>query len=825
MNLENYTRLLSRNDGEQKYFTTPWGGLVLKNITDSGALVKYASLKTLRQKNVPLWVSCQLLLFRQNQTFFHLFKCETCDCMSSVDSLSINQDQNTLERTKCIHSKVADLILQRLGTFDTVWNINVQDYRVGDESFEVKCNLAIKQQTLIDSDKSFLAVLRNENFAGKVSISILTSVNSKTKVPFCQLCLRSKCKCFFRYKKIVEDELNCSSSDDESFDNDWFWNRKGRPADKVHHYEDADMSKFGYNRTPYEYPIFRDNFLHAKFQEYITDNLVIPDSLIPTYSPDERCTHGNSYIEDNQQLVLLYKNITVFYEGSETLMEKSVYGRKTNGNCKCCDQIDGHNLLLWNLGGSKFVHYSFLLNIVHNWGEGQAFTSTVNARQTTLDCLRVHTSLSQQDIDRATVGFSLLQKEKPEDFSCFGECGGDTPPIIVADGVCIAPTSRKVDHIDEFKPLDDDKKLSQSTKFANRTFLIRKVERKLVEQLVDEDMPLQDFLTSDITSENGLLIREIIERLQRSNQTCPKEYKDLLSDLSKQTSVAGHIQVNSREPLVILKDFAEENVDLRSPDNIDKLKTLQKEISPLWTSLRKILGKEKTSKYLPRDVGRVVLRLIEIRKSTFRNAAQRHSTDYTPYPQDGRELPSQYYPNWRPLRFPEHYDLPKSRSDSCKKNYKQTKGFAFGLFTVGCACPRNITLGFELMKQKESADNLFRVVTTRDLDLGKLKLISFDDACSLNTYALNREAREFEFIKTVVDTVHWKNHTSCSRGFDSRFYKNTIISNMNSQSREQTNSKLAKLKPSLRQMNYQSFMVMTRVFFRINNLKANGILS
>ena len=139
-------------------------------------------------------------------------------------------------------------------------------------------------------------------------------------------------------------------------------------------------------------------------------------------------------------------------------------------------------------------------------------------------------------------------------------------------------------------------------------------------------------------------------------------------------------------------------------------------------------------------------------------------------------------------------------------------------------CPRNITLGFELMKQKESADNLFRVVTTRDLDLDKLKLISFDDACTLNTYALNREAREFEYIKTVVDTVHWKNHTSCSRGFDSRFYKNTIISNMNSQSREQTNSKLAKLKPSLRQMNYQSFMVMTKVFFRINNLKANGIL-
>ena len=337
-------------------------------------------------------------------------------------------------------------------------------------------------------------------------------------------------------------------------------------------------------------------------------------------------------------------------------------------------------------------------------------------------------------------------------------------------------------------------------------------------------MPLQQFLTSDITSENGLLIRAIIERLQRSHQTCPKEYKDIFSDLSKQTSVAGLIQVNSREPLVILKDFAEENIDLRSPDNIDKLNTLQKEISPLWTSLRKILGKEKTSKYLPKDVGELVLKLIQIRKNTFRNASQRSSTDYTVYPPNGGELPSQYYPNWRPLRYPEHYNVPKSRKDSCNKTYKQTKGFSFGLFTVGCACPRNITLGFELMKHKESADNLFRLVTTRDLDLGKLKLITFDHACSLSTYALNREAREFEYIKTVVDTVHWKNHTSCSRGFDSRFYKNTIISNMNSQSREQTNSKLAKLKPSLRQMNYQSFFVMAKLFFRINNLKANKIL-
>ena len=826
MNLDNYTRLLCRNDGQAKYHVTPWGGLILKNLHRSGTLVKYESLKKLRKENVPLWVSCQIHLFRQNQRFFHVFKCDICMSMSSIDSLTINQDQNILERSKCIHSRAADVILQRLGTFDTVWNINVQDYRVGDETFEVECNLQQQHQTLIDSDNSFLAVLRNENALKK--ISILTSVNSKTKMPFCQNCLRSKCKCFFRFKKLVEDELNfhASSSDDETHtDIDLYWNRIKNPTEKVHHYEDVDTTKYGYNKTPYEYPIFRDEVLHDKFQEYLTNSLNIPEDLIPSFSPNERCRHGNNFIEDDEQMVLLYENITVFYEGSECVMERNVFGRKAVG-CKCITQMDTHSLLLWNLGAAKFIHYSFLLNLIHNWAEGEAFTSTVNARQTTLNCIRVHSSLTQQDIDRAVVGFCLLQKDKPEDFSCLGECGGDTPPILVADGVVVAPTSRKVDHIEEFKPLDEEKKLSQSTVFANRTFLTRKVERKLVEQLVDEDMPLQDFLTSDIiTSDNGHLIRSIIERLGRSELTCPKEYRDFLSDISKKTSVAGLIQVNSREPLVILKDFAEENIDLRSPANIDKLDTLQKEVSPLWTSLRKILGKEKTSKYLPKDVSAVVLKLIEIRKNTFRNAAQRHSDDYTIYPPNATELPSQFYPNWRPLRYPEHYNVPKSKTDSCNKNYKQTKGFAFGLFTVGCACPRNITLGWEMMQKKESAHNLFRLVTTRDLDLEKLKMICFDHACSLNAFALNREAREFEYIKTVVDTVHWKNHTACSRGFDSRFYKNSILSNMNSQSREQTNSKIAKLKPSLRQMNYQSFFVMLKVFFRINNLKANRILS
>ena len=125
------------------------------------------------------------------------------------------------------------------------------------------------------------------------------------------------------------------------------------------------------------------------------------------------------------------------------------------------------------------------------------------------------------------------------------------------------------------------------------------------------------------------------------------------------------------------------------------------------------------------------------------------------------------------------------------------------------------------MNDKESAHNFFRLVTCRNLDMNKLKAICFDHACSLHAYSMNREARELEYVKTIVDTMHWKNHTACSSGFNAKHYKKTLLSNLNSQSREQTNAKLARLKPSLRMMSYEVFMVMIRIFFLINNMRAN----
>ena len=50
----------------------------------------------------------------------------------------------------------------------------------------------------------------------------------------------------------------------------------------------------------------------------------------------------------------------------------------------------------------------------------------------------------------------------------------------------------------------------------------------------------------------------------------------------------------------------------------------------------------------------------------------------------------------------------RSDSDFCEKSFNKKKDFSYGVFSIGCACKYNVTLGFELMLQKESAHNLFR---------------------------------------------------------------------------------------------------------------------
>lgn len=190
-------------------------------------------------------------------------------------------------------------------------------------------------------------------------------------------------------------------------------------------------------------------------------------------------------------------------------------------------------------------------------------------------------------------------------------------------------------------------------------------------------------------------------------------------------------------------------------------------------------------------------------------------------------------------------------TDFCSKSFPDDVIFAYGVLTGGCCCPLNITMFFKLMLERESPENLLRFVMCRQLRMmppGQLEGIVWDAACRLDEYVLNREAREFEYVRLLVDGMHFKSHkkqkkptgrkgrtfragldknkgghNGCSDGFDFNQYKPFLPHGFNSQGREQMHIKLKKMTENLRQMSYPNYMNFLRVWFGLQNLKNRGV--
>ena len=270
----------------------------------------------------------------------------------------------------------------------------------------------------------------------------------------------------------------------------------------------------------------------------------------------------------------------------------------------------------------------------------------------------------------------------------------------------------------------------------------------------------------------------------------------------------------------------------------------------------------------------IISKLIWIRRNTFLTAAVRSDDDYVEWENQEQEHSTMFYPNWPIWRYPKKYEVRNvTDCDFCEKEFNKHNDFSFGVFSVGCMCPYNITMGYELMLCKESAHNIFRLLMCRDVNMHALKGVVFDFACGLDQYMLNREPVEFEYLRLLVDGAHWQvdiriiqcchleenlyqgqkklkrpdrsgrgGHIGCSDGFNYNLYKpflpykqpNSQVSSLHLifvlngfvllQGREQMHAKLDKLCPSLKQMDYSDYMHFLRVFFGFSNLKNKGII-
>ena len=255
--------------------------------------------------------------------------------------------------------------------------------------------------------------------------------------------------------------------------------------------------------------------------------------------------------------------------------------------------------------------------------------------------------------------------------------------FFAADGKCLGPDARKISHLKEFKKHPDDMTiLPRGSEYRSRMFLNLRKERELLKDLLKENITVEEFLEVPFTTSNGVLVQNLVSRIQLPEGEIPTEYKDFMKDLAEPTPVCGYLQATSQDSLNILYNFADEELDLRSTEQSDQVDIVEKDFPTFWESMKEILIYEKHLRFLPRDVAQIVKKLVEIRMSTFSESAKRYDENYFDY-SDTKELSTQCYMNWPPLRHPAEYNIrSEGGKKNCSKKFPKNSKFAPGMFQI-----------------------------------------------------------------------------------------------------------------------------------------------
>ena len=863
-------QLCDQNLGENK-FKTPWASLILKNCKENGELLDFKTIKDYKESRKQLWLLMSLKVFRYRDMAFPIFCCSECKDMKMVSNLGLYADPCDIAPFQCIHSKAAGFLLQN---WNEIWEIELEN---DDTALDVFCNEEVKHFTFQRHSKTdtFLAGVQAN---GKVCL--LQTVTKKQKFPFspfCSSCSRQSCVHWLGYKQkqrenedefpfnqhlnqeqpgVFQGVVDHDHDQEEGNDQEEGSNEQNENAMNANMYNDEDSDEddanpeeirhwrsmppvdmykkqYGHNMTDILYPFKRDRDLQRGWMERMNGIYSFPNKFVPAWSESNLCKHGNVYDHDDQNLGSHCEQIVVYSNIGERVFDVEVLFRKTLAGCACIQQYDSHKHLLWHLGFGRFVDYTLLHQHVHRMRtSGMGIYAEYRAISESLEALGIESSLTYNDLYRAVSGFNRrLKFDEKVAFSC--PTHGNTPRFLNVDGKNMGPTKRKVKHLEELERHEDDNEvLPQSTLFANRVFMPDMKERDLVVELLAGSKTMAAFCDSEITSANGQLVVNLVRALDNAdNDKVPAAYKRFIGNICKPTSVRGLIQVTGPEALEYLKMHCEGAINIKTVEHQDKLLCVIQQLPVMWPILENICNFERSCIF-PREVSDIVLKLLEIRENTFRNAADRNENAYHDY--EAGEPLTMCFPNNPTIKHPKKYEVNNVKDkDLCEKAFLGHSHFTAGIFTAGCACKFNITLGWEIMLNNESPRNLFRLLTCNSFDLKKMVGVLIDHACKFDAYMLNREAKHLEYLLALVDGSHWnaqkkmigpssksKGHLGCSEGFNWNLYKGSYSKDeaVNSQSREQMHAILDNLSKSMRLMNYEHFMLFLYVFFATTNL-------
>ena len=139
------------------------------------------------------------------------------------------------------------------------------------------------------------------------------------------------------------------------------------PPDHYSEVEPIDefTKKYGYNLTRIVYPFKMDPETKETWIKRLDGNYDLPQRIIPEFVESFLCKHGDKYDRNDENLVEFSSNVIIYTEMSEKVYSIKTYARKSLGSCRCRQQADTHNLLLWHLRKGKMIDYLFFSCYMH----------------------------------------------------------------------------------------------------------------------------------------------------------------------------------------------------------------------------------------------------------------------------------------------------------------------------------------------------------------------------------------------------------------------------------------------------------------------------
>ena len=649
--------------------------LVMRNCDKTGQLIDL-KIAVKKQKIVP-WILFHIREFTDT-TSKRKYEIPICTlCSPVLEKCSQEQSIESLKEMLCLHSKVAGSVVRNFKNpyYLDGW-LSIGEYDEVEDD-EIKCDIFLMKTTPRSTKSQHLALVAHEN-----KFNILYTVG-RQDTPTCTGHFSAKCSCVrfhaAKIEKVTAQNVQSPVPEPEPEQPE-----EGAESAQNAHYLDQN-EEFGYNKSDIFYPINK-----CPIQNHILKNrgdpIALPANLYPPYQEDEVCQHGNQYSED---LRLVSNWVKVFSLSGVKLYATKVYCRDTTStSCRCQKHFDGHPLLLYHIQLGTFIDYQMLNEFFLLFCTSGVSAFAYHKSKKMLN--PENFDINYQTFNRACDGFVYHMKFDIEKcFTC--KVCKTNPHMFVGDGKCdIAPLQRKLRPYDikELGPHPADENiLSQGSHHHDRVFINSKKERDLYEQLLTKDQELTEFCQNNprnsLLNKNCILMWDICNRLSQKYKYLPNAYSSLFKELTKNTPVAGLLQFTDKKALNALEKFCREEKNIRSVENLNDLKLVTSQIPPFWDILIGICGIENET-FLPKDIAKIVLRMIQIRHDTYHNVTPpRYRDDYFPYDEE-REQHSAYYPNHKLHTYPKKYKVNSvTTKDMCSKIFTQGKDFADGIFTIG----------------------------------------------------------------------------------------------------------------------------------------------